>query len=331
VLFDAACAACEASAHFSATHTMLRHHPVDDGAPAEAEDVWTNAQLTALRASAAATPAGVPNFWRRVARGVPGKTAAQCAARYQHTLAEQQQAVASAKGDAQPAGAKGRRGAAAGRKSKPAAKQKDDGGEEEEEDEKAASKRDGRAGAALQAAVLGKRGRAARELALRAAGREVRWKQREADAGHADDAFDIAMGGATCSSALQASLNAAAAATGAAKLVVPPGVGASAVPAAHGARKDAKAHDAYVEHLLRRARPSAKPAAVVNDGKQPMNPGAAGTISAGGGGGAANVRAVIGAIAAARTAAGVDSGDEDGIGRDEEDSAEEVDEYFSDE
>ena len=293
----------------------MRFRPDDVNGDADAEEPWTDEQLAALRAAAAATSVGVPNFWRRVARGVPGKSAAQCASRFQDTLAEQ------AKGDAPAAGAP--KGASKGRKHKEAAARRR-GGDHPAADESPGSEDEGRVGRALQAAVLGKRGRAAREHALRTAGREVRWNQRQADAGHADDAFELALGGRTCSSALKVSLEAAATATGVGRLTVPAMVHASA-PAP--SRKDAKAHEAYVEQLLRRARPAVKkgaapaapspgPAKKPGGAKKPQD----------------DVRAAIGAMAAARTAAGhLDGGsDEEGGDHDEEDSGAEHDDYFSD-
>jgi hypothetical protein len=291
--------------------------PDDVDGDADAEELWTDEQLGALRAAAAATPVGAPNFWRRVARGVPGKSAAQCASRFQDTLAEQ------AKGTAPAAGApKG--GASKGRMPKAAAARRR-AGDHPDGDESPGSEDEGRVGRALQAAVLGKRGRAAREHALRTAGREVRWNQRQADAGHADDAFELALGGRTCSSALKASLEAAAAATGVGHRTVPALVHASA-PAP--SRKDAKAHEAYVEQLLRRARPAVK------KGAAPAAPSPGPAKKPGGGAKKPqdDVRAAIGARAPARTTAGQRGGDseEEGEGHDEEDSGAEHDDYFSD-
>ena len=280
----------------------------DPDGDADREEPWTDEQLAALRAAAAATPVGVPNFWRRVARGVPGKSAAQCASRFQDTLAEQ------AKGDA-PAP----KGAAQGRTSKPAAARRRarDGPAAAESP---GSEEEGRVGRALQAAVLGKRGRAAREHALRTAGREVRWKQRQADAEHADDAFELALGGRTCSSALKASLEAATTATGVGRMTVPAMVPASAPGPS---RKDAKAHEAYVEQLLRRARPAGKKGAAAPSPEPATKPSGAKKPHD-------DVRAAIGALAAARTAAGPRGGDSDEGAHEEEDSGAEQDDYFSD-
>ena len=123
---------------------------------------------------------------------------------------------------------------------------------------------------------------------------------------------------------MKVSLEAAATATGVGRLTVPAMVHASA-PAP--SRKDAKAHEAYVEQLLRRARPAVKkgaapaapspgPAKKPGGAKKPQD----------------DVRAAIGAMAAARTAAGhLDGGsDEEGGDHDEEDSGAEHDDYFSD-
>lgn len=241
------------------------------------EEPWSVEQLAALREAHASTPAGVSGYWRRVARGVPGKGAAQCASKFQETLAEGGAGAGAAKGE--------RRGRRA--------------------EDAAASPPDNAARNALQAAALGRRGKGAREHALRAAGREVRWRQREAEAGYQDDAFEASALGAVpaASAAVQASLAAALAATGTERVVVP----LASVAPQH--RKQARAAEAYVEQTLRRTRP--KVAA-----PQQQQPPA----------GKGGVRALIDSVATKRVPTTQQQPDEE----EQEDSGEERDEYFSD-
>jgi len=252
-------------------------------------DVWTAEQTEALKAAYHTTPPD-ESFWRVVARSVPGKSAMQCACKYQEGLAD---APAEAPAKAGKPAGKGR--AAKGSAGSP-----------------------GGARAALEAAALGKRGRSAREQSLRAAGREVRRKRREADAGYADDAFEEPLpqaqpeGAARAPSALQASLAAAAAATGTAALLVP------RQPAAAAPRRDARQTEAYVEQTLRRSRPKAVPAPAA-----PPPAAAAKAAPAPKGG----VRALIDSIAAsakAPAAARVVEEEDDDL------DSEDRDDYFSD-
>jgi len=206
-----------------------------DGGATDDSDVWSEEQREALMTSYSATPLATESFWRVVARGVPGKSAMQCACKYQETLGEAE-AVGAAGGGA---------AVAKGGKPKPKPKAKQKGGDSPVG-----------ARAALEAAALSKRGRSAREQTLRAAGREVRKRRREADAEYARDAFDeappqaAAAGGAGAQAPqparVAASLAAAAAATGTERLRVP--------EAPPPARREARQTDAYVEQTLRRSK-----------------------------------------------------------------------------
>jgi len=192
-------------------------------------DEWSPSQLEALRNAYFATAPNSDQFWRTVARSVPGKSAMQCACKHQETLVDEPepQALGGA--------VKGGRGGRQQSKKQP-------GGEADA------------ARAQLAAAALSKRASKAREQKLRAAGREVRWKRRAEDAGFdGDDVFEAAQP----SEALQASLAAAAAATGTARLLVPKAKAVGLLPQ----RKEALRHEAYVEQTLQRARPKAVPKA----------------------------------------------------------------------